>query len=94
LKQSKKQDLWIITVLAITTLVTRIPFRSHYLFNWDSANFALGLERFSIFDHQPQPPGYILYIAVGRLFNFFLHNSNSALVSLSILSAVASVIGI
>jgi MFS family permease len=94
LKRLPKQELWIISALALATLATRIPYRSHYLFNWDSANFALGLERFSIYDHQPQPPGYILYITVGRLFNFFLDNPNNALVFLSIVSSVAAVVGI
>lgn len=94
MRRLPKQELWIVSALALTTLATRIPYRSHYLFNWDSANFALGLERFSIYDHQPQPPGYILYITVGRLFNFFLDNPNNALVFLSIVSSVAAVVGI
>lgn len=84
----------IISILAAASLVTRIPLRSSYLYSWDSANFALGLERFSVFEHQPHPPGYILYIAAGRLFNFFLDNPNGSLVLLSIIGSVGAVVGI
>ena len=94
MKRHAKQEIWIAASLALATLATRIPFRSRYLYNWDSANFALGLERFNLNEHQPQPPGYILYITVGRFFNFFLDNPNNALVLLSIISSVAAVVGI
>ena len=31
------------------------------LLEWDSANYALGLREFDIFQHQPHPPGYPIY---------------------------------
>jgi 4-amino-4-deoxy-L-arabinose transferase-like glycosyltransferase len=37
--------------------------------------------------HQPHPPGYFLYVEIGRLLNFVTHDANLALV---ILSAAAS----
>ncbi len=57
-------------------------------------NFALGLERFSVADHQPHAPGYILYIAAGRLFQAFLGNPNSALEALSLIGGAAAIAGI
>src|SRR5207237_8433029 len=33
----------------------------------DAINFALGLRQFDVAHHQPHPPGYPVYIAVGRL---------------------------
>ncbi len=38
----------------------------------DSVNFALGVENFSIANHQPHPPGYPVYIALGKVSNAVL----------------------
>jgi 4-amino-4-deoxy-L-arabinose transferase-like glycosyltransferase len=41
--------------------------RSPGLDEIDSVNFAMGVREFDIWMHQPQPPGYPLYIALGKL---------------------------
>jgi hypothetical protein len=41
--------------------------RSPGLDEIDSVNFAMGVRQFDIWQHQPQPPGYPLYIALGKL---------------------------
>ncbi len=66
-------------------VLLRIPFRSQYLYHWDSVNFALGLEQFDILRHQPQPPGYVLYILLGRLFQMIFVDGNASLVWISVL---------
>lgn len=94
IKLPRKND-WIIAAgFFIATLATRFPLRDHLLYSWDSGSFALGLERFQMCDWQPHPPGYILYIFLGRIVNFFFHDANTSLVSLSILSASIAVAGI
>ncbi|MFA5801847.1 MAG: glycosyltransferase family 39 protein [Thermoleophilia bacterium] len=89
-----RRDIFIAVSLFTAALATRIPFRSKSLYSWDSAGFALALERYSIPDHQPHSPGYILYIALGRFFNLFLTDANTALVAISILSGSIAVAGI
>jgi hypothetical protein len=71
-------------MLIAATGLTRFAFRSHYLYDLDSVNFALALRRFDPAAHQPHPPGYFLYVCLGRLANLFLHDANSALVAISI----------
>ena len=78
----------------MATLLLRIPFFAHTLYNWDSVNYALGLERFSVASHQPHAPGYIFYIAAGRLLQAVLDDANSALVAMSIIGSAAAVAGI
>jgi hypothetical protein len=63
---------------------TRILFRSHLLYDIDSVNFALALRRFDPAVHQPHPPGYFLYVCLGRLANMLLPDPNTALVAISI----------
>ena len=54
-------------------------------------NFALGMARFDPRVHQPHPPGYFLYVCLGRLINFAVHDANLALVMVSILSSIACI---
>lgn len=78
-------------LLAGAVGVTRFAFRSRDLYDLDSVNFALGMARFDPRTHQPHPPGYFLYVCLGRLINFAVHDANLALVLISILSSIACV---
>jgi hypothetical protein len=72
-------------ILAICAVaLTRILFRSRLLYDIDSVNFALGILRFDPAAHQPHPPGYFLYVCLGRLVNRFVGDPNTALVWISI----------
>lgn len=53
--------------LAVTYLVLHLPSLAPSLEDIDSINFALGLHHFDIVQHQPHPPGYPVYILLGRL---------------------------
>ena len=79
-------------LLAGAVAVSRFAFRSHDLYDLDSVNFALALRRFDPRVHQPHPPGYFLYISMGRVLNQLVHDPNLALVLLSILASVTTVI--
>lgn len=80
--------------LAGAVAVTRFLFRSHYLYDVDSVNFALAMQRFDPRVHQPHPPGYFLYIYAARLLDRLFHNANLSLVVLSIIASCAAVIAI
>ena len=83
--------LWWAAGLAVLTLITRIPLRSTQLFAWDSANFALALQHYNVAWHQPQPPGYILYVAAARLLHVVVADANAAYVWLSVVASVGAV---
>ena len=72
---------WVFFFLAIAT---RIPFTSRLLLHMDSGQFALALEKFDITVHQPHPPGYFLYIMMGRVLHLFIIDSNDVFVSISV----------
>jgi 4-amino-4-deoxy-L-arabinose transferase-like glycosyltransferase len=48
------------------------------LYNWDAVQFALALREYDVVKHQPHPPGYILYVALGRLVNAWLDDPAAA----------------
>lgn len=84
---------WLDSALLVCAVAaTRFTFRSHYLYDIDSVNFALGMGRFAPRVYQPHPPGYFLYICLGRLSNFLFHDANLDLVMLSILASCGTVL--
>lgn len=52
--------------IAAAYLAAHLPFLAPSLEDIDSINFALGLREFDPAKHQPHPPGYPVYIALGR----------------------------
>ncbi len=75
------------SILISAVALTRYFFRSHYLYDLDSVNFALAIGRFDPTVHQPHPPGYFLYVCLGRLLNVLFHDPNAALVAISIIAS-------
>jgi hypothetical protein len=80
-----------ISILAGAVALSRLAFRSRDLYDLDSVNFALGMERFDTRVHQPHPPGYFLYVCIGKLVNFFVHDANLALVLVSVAASMVTV---
>ncbi|MEQ1757753.1 MAG: hypothetical protein ABL986_05500 [Vicinamibacterales bacterium] len=69
--------------VAVAYFLLHLPFLAASPEDIDSINFALGLHQFDILLHQPHPPGYPVYIALGRASLWLL----SALTSLSAVRA-------
>lgn len=87
------RDLAIAAVLALVTAASRAPFVRDVLYHWDSINFALALEHFDIRASQPHPPGYLIYVVLGRLVHLLVPEPQQALSAISVVSsglAVAS----
>jgi hypothetical protein len=90
----KNKDIILPLSLFILTILTRIPFMSKLLYHWDSVQFALALENYDITVHQPHPPGYFLYVMLGRLINFFIKDANTTFIFISILFSGLAVVAI
>src|SRR6187399_1820525 len=58
--------LWSVAILASAYAIAHLPVLPPSLEDIDSINFALGLRHFDVALHQPHPPGYPVYIALGR----------------------------
>ena len=77
--------------IAGLTLATRWPYRAGLLPTWDAVQFALALERYDVVRHQPHPPGYILYVALGRLAEMLAGDPAAALGGLAVLASGVAV---
>ncbi len=80
--------------LFLLTILTRLPFRSQYLYHWDSVNFALAIEDFDLRSEQPHPPGYILYVWLCRWVNRLLDDPQQTMVALSFLGSALAVVAL
>ena len=56
-----------IAALALVFLAAHVPFLPPSLEDIDSINFALGVSDFDVARHQPHPPGYPVFIALGKV---------------------------
>jgi len=83
-------DLLAAAGLAIVTWWSRRPYRARMLYNWDAVQFALALREFDVAKHQPHPPGYLLYVGLGRLANATLGDPTQAYVVLAMLFSAAT----
>ena len=89
-------DRSIALLLAIATVVSRLPFIAERLWEWDSVLYARALEHgFHVDDvlagSRPHPPGYIFYVASGAIGRALGLDSDHALVAVSIVASGAAV---
>lgn len=90
----KLSDSKLVLLLFAITIVTRIPFASNMLYHLDSVQYALGIDHYNLSMHQPHPPGYFLYVMLGKLVNYVVHDPNRAFVLLSILFSGLAVVAV
>jgi hypothetical protein len=83
-KRINKDTILLSAAFFLLTILTRLPFTSKLLYHWDSVQFALAIENYDITVHQPHPPGYFLYVMLGRLLNLFINDANTVFVSISL----------
>ena len=72
-----------LAALALAFALAHLPYLVSTLEDIDSVNFALGVRDFDVANHRPHPPGYPLYIALGKLGVaaarlMFLRSNNSS----------------
>jgi hypothetical protein len=84
LNRGGRVDLFCASALSLLTILSRLPYRARIPYNWDAVQFALALSEYDIEKHQPHPPGYILYVALGHLANAWLGDPTAAYVVLAV----------
>ncbi|HEX5761116.1 MAG TPA: DUF2723 domain-containing protein [Thermoanaerobaculia bacterium] len=80
---SVRRAAWAVAALA---LLFRLPFAARRLWDHDSVQFALGVERFDLAAHHPHPPGYPLYIGLLKALAWVGIEALDGMVALSVLA--------
>ncbi len=81
-----KADFALAVVFLAVAFAMRVPFRSQFAYQWDSAQFALAVGEYNIRISQPHAPGFYLYVMLGRLINLLVGEPHAALVWLSVIA--------
>jgi len=89
-RRADRWDYACASALGILTLISRLPYRARIPYNWDAVQFALALREYDVAKHQPHPPGYILYVALGRLAQVLVGDPTAAYVVLAMLFSAAT----
>jgi hypothetical protein len=83
-------------LIALATLgvvfLSRWPLAPTYLFYFDNINFALALREFNPLLHQPQPPGYPLFVGLSRLVHAIVPSVEATFLWTGILGATAAIL--
>src|SRR5262245_7477501 len=79
-RRTDRIDLACASALSLLTVLSRLPYRARIPYNWDAVQFALALNEYDISKHQPHPPGYILYVALGHLVKAWLRDPTASYV--------------
>ncbi len=98
-RQRRFRLVFLACALAAIALLSRVPFVTHVLWQWDSVLYARALEEgfhvdYILRDARPHPPGYLFYVALAALFRLLLQDSNASLVAVSLLGTALSVAGV
>jgi 4-amino-4-deoxy-L-arabinose transferase-like glycosyltransferase len=93
-----------IAILTLAFALSHLPYLGRSLEDIDSVNFALGVRDFDVAEHRPHPPGYPMYIGLGKVAVAVagLASGDSspaatearALSGLSLLGAVAAIVAL
>ncbi len=89
--QAAASFLRILVVSLVLMVISRLPFLPSHLISFDDVNLALALDEFDPSKHQPQPPGYPLFVAEARAFLLLLESPELTFQVLSLLVSGISV---
>src|SRR5262249_2516939 len=81
----------ILAGVLVAILFSRFLFRAHMPYGLDSIQFVLGASHYDVRIHQPHPPGYFLFVMMGRMLMTVFRDPNLSFVVLNILMSTGTV---
>src|SRR5687768_2756161 len=75
-------------VFAIGIAASRIPALSMTLHDWDETLFALAVREYDVKPHHPHPPGYPLFVALGKIARLFAGTEFHALQAVATIASM------
>src|SRR5207253_8565556 len=82
-----RQRILFIAVAAAVAL-TRLAALSRTLWDWDEVLFSTALHHFDVAAHHPHPPGFPLYVFLGRIVRLGIHDDFRALQAINLVAAM------
>lgn len=74
-----KRDVFICLFFFSITFFSRIYLVEKYQSHWDGPQYSIAIFKYSFSQQTPAPPGYPLYIGMGKIFNYLISNPHYSL---------------
>ncbi len=78
----------IAVTIAIVCAASRFLAMARSLWDWDEALFVLGMRDYDVALHHPHPPGFPIYIAMGRVVRLLVGDDFRALQTINMIAAM------
>ncbi|RJQ25588.1 hypothetical protein C4577_05490 [Candidatus Parcubacteria bacterium] len=91
---SNKKDYIISSVLFLIGIFSRLPLVEKMQSHWDGPQYSIAMVRYSFEQQTPAPPGYPLYIVLGKLANMITDDPHRATLLVSVFFAGAGAIAL
>jgi hypothetical protein len=79
---------WTFGLIALVCAATRFLAMARTLWDWDEALFCLGMRSYDVTSHHPHPPGFPVYIALGRIARTVIHSDFRALQAVNLIAGM------
>jgi hypothetical protein len=75
-------------VIALVCAATRFLAMARSLWDWDEALFCLGMRSYDVTAHHPHPPGFPVYVGLGRIVRTVIHSDFRALQAVNLIAGM------
>jgi len=86
-RSDRSRELIFLGILTAIVIVSRLWAIPASLFEWDDILFARALHKFDIGEQSPHPPGFPVFVALGRIAYAILGNERLALITVNVVFA-------
>jgi hypothetical protein len=83
-----RREKQIVLAIALAVALTRMMALSRSMWDWDEGLFSMALHDYNVAAHHPHPPGFPLYVAVGRLARAVIHDDFRALRAVVLVASI------
>ena len=84
----RKIDWFFCFVFVTVAFFSRFPLIEEFQSHWDGPQYSIALVRYSFEQQTPAPPGYPIYIALGKLFYLFFTDPHKAILAVSVFGSI------
>lgn len=85
-----RKQMWAVAITAVLIALTRFASLSLTPWDWDEVLFCLALRDYNVAAHQPHPPGFPLYIVLGKIARLFADSDFHALQAVNVVTGMCT----